>query len=89
MNCKISIKIQPKASKTEIAGMYSGAIKIRVQAVPEKGAANKILIGFLSRKLNIPKQSIRIVTGHTNKFKTLEIKGLNRQDVFGRLDVQV
>lgn len=89
MKCKISFKIQPKASKTEITGMYSDAVKIRIQAVPAKGEANKVLIDFLSEKLQVPKQSIKIVTGHTNKFKTLEFDGLKRQDVFRRLDVKI
>ena len=46
--CRIRIPVQPRASRTEIAGPHGNAIKIRVAAPPVDGLANAELIRFLA-----------------------------------------
>lgn len=48
-------------------------IKIRIKAVPEKGKANEELIRFLSKRLDIPKQNISIISGKTEQLKLVKI----------------
>jgi len=70
----VRIKVLPKSSQNEIVDiMEDGTIKIRIKAAPEKGKANQELIKFLSKKLNIPKNSISIISGKTDQVKLIKI----------------
>ncbi|HAL45238.1 MAG: hypothetical protein A2Y12_18675 [Planctomycetes bacterium GWF2_42_9] len=70
-----NIKVVPGSSKTLIAGLYNGMIKVRLSAAPEKGKANQALIELLAENFNIPKNSITILSGLTSKIKQVSIAG--------------
>ncbi|MDQ7815363.1 MAG: DUF167 domain-containing protein [Patescibacteria group bacterium] len=70
---KISIRVIPNASKTEIAGREGTTYKIRVAAPPVDGKANSELIEFLSDVLDIPKSSIDVIKGQSGKQKIIEV----------------
>ncbi len=48
-------------------------LKIKIAAVPEKGKANKELIRFLSKILNIPQKQVEIIQGETSPRKIIKI----------------
>lgn len=78
----LRIKVIPKSAKnevTEIMNDDSGepTIKIRIQAIPEKGKANAELIKFLSKELNLPKENIEIISGKNSPLKLIRIKQNN------------
>jgi uncharacterized protein len=50
---RLHVYIQPRASKTELAGMHDGLIKIRIAAAAIGNAANLVLIHFLAQRLGI------------------------------------
>lgn len=77
----ISVYAVPGSSKSEIAGIYNGSIKIKLKAPPTNGKANKELISFLSKKLNIPKAAVSIVSGSRQKRKVLSLLGCNAKRV--------
>jgi uncharacterized protein (TIGR00251 family) len=70
---RLSVYVQPRASKTEIAGMHDGCIKIRLAAPPVDGAANTALTEFIAARLGIAKARVRIVSGLTGRRKIVEI----------------
>ena len=72
--CRISIHAVPRASKTEVCGMQGNALKLRLQAPPVDGKANKALVEYLSKLFKVPKTSIEILRGETGKDKTLLFK---------------
>jgi uncharacterized protein len=74
----ITVKVMPRARKTEIAGlMADGTIKIRVAAPPVGGAANKVLVEFLSQTLGLPKSQIDIIAGETAERKLISMVGIS------------
>lgn len=75
----IKVKAMPGASQNKIMGNYNGAIKIAVQAQPEKGKANEALIKFLAKTLGISKQNIKILSGETNQLKKIQITGIDEK----------
>ena len=73
---KLKIRTIPNAKKTEFAGEYGDAIKIKVAAQAVDGKANKELIKFLSKAFGVHKNSVKFVTGETSRDKLLDIEGL-------------
>lgn len=71
---EIRIKVIPKASKTELAGFLpDGTWKVKVAAAPEKGKANRALLGFLAEHLGVAKSRVRIVSGETSQIKRIQV----------------
>ncbi|HEX9309381.1 MAG TPA: DUF167 domain-containing protein [Gemmatimonadaceae bacterium] len=70
---RFTVRLQPRASRNEIAGLQGPSLKIRVTAPPVDGLANEALIDVLSKALEIPRRNVCIVSGHTSRTKTVEI----------------
>jgi len=70
----IRIKVVPKSSKTELAGILpDGTWRVKVAAAPEKGKANRALVEFLAEHLGVAKSRIRIVSGETSQLKRIQV----------------
>ncbi len=82
---KLSVYVQPGAKKTEHSGMHDGRPKIRLNAPPVDGAANDELVKFVAKTLKLPKSSVKLVSGHASRLKTLEIDADEQyvMEVFG------
>ena len=77
-------KIVPNSSKTAIAGILDGMLKVKIAAVAEKGKANQQLIKFLSKILEVKNNSIKITSGSTNPIKTIEVTGITTEIIYDR-----
>lgn len=78
---RFEVRVQPRASRTELAGIHGGALKVRVAAPPVDDAANRALIEFLAECLGIAKRAVRIVAGETSRTKILEADGVTPEQV--------
>ena len=76
-----AVRVQPRASKDEIAGEMAGAVKIRLQAPALEGRANDALIEFLAQLLKTPKGAVRILSGERSRIKRLEIRGVTKTQI--------
>jgi uncharacterized protein (TIGR00251 family) len=63
------LHVQPRASKTEIAGIHGDRLKVRLAAPPVDGEANLELVAYLSRRLAVPKSRIHILRGESGRTK--------------------
>jgi uncharacterized protein (TIGR00251 family) len=79
------VRVQPRASKDEVAGEMAGALKIRLQAPALEDRANEALIEFLARLLKRPKAAVRILGGERSRMKRIEIRGVTQQEVLALL----
>lgn len=73
---RFHVRVVPRASRTEIAGLHAGALKIRLQAPPVDGAANEALVDFLASALHVARGAVRIVRGGSSRSKVVEIHGV-------------
>ena len=69
----LTLHIQPGAKKTEVAGQYGDALKIRLAAPPVDGKANAALLGFVAERLGLAKSALIIKSGQTSRRKVLEV----------------
>ena len=82
---RISLRVYPNASRNEMVAFADGVLRVKIAAPPIKGKANKELIAFLSRLLEVGKGSVNIIKGHTTRSKVVVIDGLSREEVMKRL----
>ncbi|MDR2419871.1 MAG: DUF167 domain-containing protein [Puniceicoccales bacterium] len=71
------IKVIPRASSNAVIGWENGILKLKVQAVPEDGRANKAVIEVLASHWGIPKRSIIILSGEKSRQKRIQVKGVD------------
>ena len=81
----LGVKVVPGSSRTAVAGVWNGMLKVKVAAPPEKGKANESLTAFLAEKLGVKPGDISITSGQTNPVKHIAICGCLDDDVFVRL----
>jgi uncharacterized protein (TIGR00251 family) len=70
-----TVRVVPRASRSEIAGEHDGALRVRVAAPPVEGAANVELVRTLSRAFKVPSSAVLITSGHSSKVKQLRVSG--------------
>jgi uncharacterized protein (TIGR00251 family) len=69
----LTIHAQPGAKKTEVAGVYNAALKIRIAAPAVEGKANAELRRFLAEAFDVPVRNVMLVRGESSRRKTLHI----------------
>ncbi|PYT38393.1 MAG: hypothetical protein DMG45_23915 [Acidobacteria bacterium] len=79
------VRVQPRASKEEIAGEMGGALKVRLQAPALEDRANEALVEFLAQLLKTSRAAVRILSGERSRTKRIEIRGVTRQQILGLL----
>ena len=80
-SCKIRVRLLPRAHADEIVGMRSGALAVRVTAVPVDGRANAALCRLLAKQLGIGSRRVRVARGVSSREKLVQIDGLTAQQV--------
>ena len=78
---RVSVHVQPRASRSEVIGTHGSALKVRIQAPPVEGAANEAVISLLAERLGVPRRAVRIVAGAASRSKTIEIDGTTEEAV--------
>jgi uncharacterized protein (TIGR00251 family) len=83
---RLSVRVSPGASRTELAGRHGSAWKVRVSAPPERGRANDAVVGLLASRLRVPRTSLSVVSGQTGRDKVVELTGLDAAEAERRLE---
>ena len=77
----LAVRVQPRASKDEIAGVMGGALKVRLRAPAVEDRANEALCEYLAELLKTPKAAVRILSGHHSRSKRVEVRGVTEQQI--------
>jgi uncharacterized protein (TIGR00251 family) len=78
---RFAVRVQPRASRSEIVGLQGDALRIRLTAPPVEGAANAALIALLASALRVPSRRVRIVVGASSRSKIVEVEGVDADAV--------
>jgi len=81
----LAIKLQPRASRTEIGELSGPALRIKVTAPPVDSAANEALIRLLAETLDCPRSQVQLIRGQTSRNKVVKVYGLRADEVLLRL----
>lgn len=77
---RLALRVTPKASRNAVGGLAdtaSGgkALKVMVTAVPENGKANEAVVKLLAKAWKLPKTSLTVVAGATDRNKIVHVAG--------------
>ena len=75
------IRVAPRASRSELAGVQGDALKLRITAPPVEGKANEECIRLLAGLLGVKKAQVTIIAGHSARTKTVAVAGVRAQAV--------
>lgn len=78
---ELTVRVIPRARRTEISGERDGALVVRVAAPPVEGAANEALVAFFSAALRVPRRAIQILSGERGRQKHIAIAGVTVEAV--------
>jgi len=81
----IRVKVQPKAKKNALVGVYDRLLKVAVSEPPEKGKANEAVEKLLADCLGLSRSRVSIVAGHSSRIKTISIQEMSVQKLQERL----
>jgi len=72
----LAVRAQPRAGRTELAGVLGAELKVRIAAPPVDSAANEALVEFLAKTLQLPRRAVTLVRGATSRSKLLRLDGV-------------
>lgn len=73
---RLVLRVIPNAKTDRIEGSETRAdgacaLKIRVSAPPDKGAANAAILALLAKSLRLPRSALTLASGQTSRTKTV------------------
>jgi uncharacterized protein (TIGR00251 family) len=81
----VAVYVQPRASRTAIAGIHDGRLKVALRAPPVDGKANVELLRYVALILEVPKRDVSMLAGATGRRKRILVKGVALAEVASRL----
>ena len=74
---RFAVRVQPRASRSEVVGVHGDALRVRLAAPPVDGAANEALIRLLADTLHVPRAAVTIVGGLSSRSKIVRVAGIS------------
>jgi uncharacterized protein (TIGR00251 family) len=70
----LEVRVQPRASRSELAGLHGDRVRVRLQAPPVDGRANAALVEFLAEAFGVPRARVTIEHGLAGRDKRVRIR---------------
>ena len=78
---RFTVKVHPRAKKTELADKVGDTYKLRLAAPPVDGKANEACVHFFAQRFGVAQSAVRIVQGLSSRMKVVEIEGADSAQV--------
>ncbi len=82
---RLALLVQPRASRSRIAGEHDGRLKVTLAAPPVEGAANDALLRFFAKHLRVARGDLTLAQGARGRRKMLVVQGLSPAEIAERL----
>jgi len=83
------VRVNPGARKSIIMGESGGRLRIRLQARPVEGKANRELARFIAGELGMKKNRVTLASGERSREKTLLLQGITPAEARERLKTAI
>jgi uncharacterized protein (TIGR00251 family) len=81
----LRVRVQPRASRCEITDVNEEYVKVRVNAPPVEGAANRACRDYLAKQFGIAKGRVEILSGERSREKRFLLKGIDKDTISSQL----
>ena len=81
----LRLHLQPRAKRTELAGVHGDGLKLRVAAPPVDGAANEAALAFIAGILGVPRRAVTLRSGNASRQKVVEVHGVTVEKAIRKL----
>lgn len=81
------MRVIPGARKSQIEGESAGRLKVRLQAPPVEGKANKELLKLLARELGLKKNQLTLARGERSRDKVILLAGISPAEAAAKLKI--
>ncbi len=71
---RLAAYVQPGARKSEVVGAFQGRLKLKIQAPPVDGKANKALEKFVALLFGLRPSQVSLENGQSSRSKTLLLR---------------
>ncbi len=82
---RVTVHVVPNARHESVSIEHDDILTMRVRAPPIKGKANREILKWFSKKLDIPNSRIQIVSGLRSDQKIIGILGIDRKTFLAAL----
>lgn len=72
----LAVRVQPRAARTEFAGLIGERLRVRLNAPPVDGRANAALVEFVAAACGLARSRVTLETGATGRDKRLRLHGV-------------
>jgi uncharacterized protein (TIGR00251 family) len=83
---RLHLHVSPGSKRNELERQTNGVLRVYVTARATEGKANQALVALLADRLDIPKSFISIKRGEASRHKTVEVAGLEDDELLARLN---
>jgi len=80
------VRVVPRASRSELAGIQDDTLKLRITAPPVDGKANEECIRVIADFFGVKKRQVTITGGHISRTKTILIADRNVGEIAALLE---
>ena len=70
----LSVKVQPRSKAPGVEKLPDGSFRVRVQAAPDRGRANREVLERLAGFLDVPPSRLSIVRGEGSSSKWIKVE---------------
>lgn len=74
---RLSIRVQPRSSRSGVAGMYGESVRICLKSAPVDDAANQECCALLAKLFGVPKYRVSVLSGRSSRSKVVQVDGLS------------
>jgi uncharacterized protein (TIGR00251 family) len=71
----LDLRVQPRASRSEFAGLMGDRLRVRLNAPPVDGRANAALVEFIAEAFDVPRAAVSIESGLSGRNKRVRVRG--------------
>jgi uncharacterized protein (TIGR00251 family) len=76
----VEVKVKPNGKEDRVIKVCDPkSLEVEIRAKPENNEANERLLSFLAKRLNLPKENLKIVKGHRERKKLIKIEGITEE----------
>ena len=77
----LRVRVQPRASRSEVIAWRDGVLHVRLTAPPVEGAANAACRDFLAEWLGVRRSQVELIAGEKSREKRFRVAGLTDAEI--------